>query len=303
MSARVLNKILTTDDLFLPIKLHSLFIFDLMKVNLFVFLVVLVPPIIGFGIAYLTDAKELGVLAWIAVLGGIALTFNRLIKSDRKDSYLGSKEEFVSAILMLVSWVIKSDGEVKQSEVTWIQNKLKRDFKERYAEQYIEELSGYLKEEQDLKISIGRINQKFRYSEKVQLLHYLSRLCIVDKQFSEKEYEVLLKITRLLKLNPKVLDSVLAMLNVQREKKQEKKSYSRSRSQSSKLSLQVCYQILEIDPSVSDKMVKKAFRRLATIHHPDKVAHLGEEFQKDAVEKFQKISDAYEAIKAKRGFK
>jgi DnaJ like chaperone protein len=36
-------------------------------------------------------------------------------------------------------------------------------------------------------------------------------------------------------------------------------------------------------------------------HHPDKVAHLGEQVQKDAAEKFKKVQDAWERIKKERG--
>ena len=36
-------------------------------------------------------------------------------------------------------------------------------------------------------------------------------------------------------------------------------------------------------------------------HHPDKVAHLGPEFQKTATEKFQRVNAAYAAIKKSRG--
>ena len=37
--------------------------------------------------------------------------------------------------------------------------------------------------------------------------------------------------------------------------------------------------------------------------HPDKVASMGEEYQKGAQEKFMKIQEAYDNIKKKRGFK
>jgi DnaJ like chaperone protein len=40
---------------------------------------------------------------------------------------------------------------------------------------------------------------------------------------------------------------------------------------------------------------------MAVQFHPDKVHHLGEEYQKDAQEKFKKINDAYEKIKRERG--
>ena len=36
-------------------------------------------------------------------------------------------------------------------------------------------------------------------------------------------------------------------------------------------------------------------------YHPDKVHHLGPEFQKDSQEKFRKINEAYEQIKKERG--
>ncbi|MBT6836291.1 MAG: molecular chaperone DjlA, partial [Bacteroidetes bacterium] len=36
--------------------------------------------------------------------------------------------------------------------------------------------------------------------------------------------------------------------------------------------------------------------------HPDKVAHLGEEFQKAAKEKFQKVNEAYESLKKEKNF-
>jgi DnaJ like chaperone protein len=40
---------------------------------------------------------------------------------------------------------------------------------------------------------------------------------------------------------------------------------------------------------------------MAMKFHPDKVHHLGPEYQKDAQEKFRKINEAYEEIKKQRG--
>ena len=63
----------------------------------------------------------------------------------------------------------------------------------------------------------------------------------------------------------------------------------------------VAYKILEIAPEASDSEVKKAYRKMATKFHPDKVHHLGEEFQKMAEEKFKSVNDAYQQIKKERG--
>ena len=61
------------------------------------------------------------------------------------------------------------------------------------------------------------------------------------------------------------------------------------------------YETLWVDKNANADEIKKAYRKLAKLHHPDKVAHLGEEHQQKAKEKFQLIVDAYDLIKEKRG--
>ncbi len=56
------------------------------------------------------------------------------------------------------------------------------------------------------------------------------------------------------------------------------------------------YKILGLNPGVSIAEVKKAYRKLALKHHPDRVAHLGKEFADVAEEKFKKINEAYEKV-------
>jgi DnaJ like chaperone protein len=66
--------------------------------------------------------------------------------------------------------------------------------------------------------------------------------------------------------------------------------------------IQSDYKILGVTKDATDQEIKKAYRKLAIQHHPDKVAQMGEEFQKGAKEKFQQVQDAYEAVKKERGF-
>jgi DnaJ like chaperone protein len=63
------------------------------------------------------------------------------------------------------------------------------------------------------------------------------------------------------------------------------------------------YKILGVNRSDSPEEIKRVYRKLATEYHPDKVSYLGEDFRKDAEEKFQKINEAYEKIKKEKGFK
>jgi len=69
-------------------------------------------------------------------------------------------------------------------------------------------------------------------------------------------------------------------------------------------SLDDAYAILNISREVSDNEVKRAYRRQTSQHHPDKLVAKGlpEEMMKIAAEKTHEIRQAYEQIKAARGF-
>lgn len=55
------------------------------------------------------------------------------------------------------------------------------------------------------------------------------------------------------------------------------------------------YTILKINPDASIEQIKKAYHRLALIHHPDK--HIDPAAKSKAEAKFKKISEAYETLK------
>lgn len=62
------------------------------------------------------------------------------------------------------------------------------------------------------------------------------------------------------------------------------------------------YSTLGLTPDATDREIKAAYRRMAREYHPDKVAHLGEEYERMATEKFATINAAYKAIRRERGF-
>ena len=70
-------------------------------------------------------------------------------------------------------------------------------------------------------------------------------------------------------------------------------------------SIEQAYRVLGIDPEVTNKEVKMAYRRLMNQHHPDKLLARGmpESMISVAEEKTHKIRAAYEQIKAQRNFK
>lgn len=71
------------------------------------------------------------------------------------------------------------------------------------------------------------------------------------------------------------------------------------------MSMDDAYAILDIEAEATDSEVKKAYRRLTSQHHPDKLEAKGlpKEMMKIAEEKTHEIRTAYERIREERGFK
>ena len=63
------------------------------------------------------------------------------------------------------------------------------------------------------------------------------------------------------------------------------------------------FKVLGVESTATEEEIKKAYRQMALRFHPDKVAQMGEEYQKGAKEKFQEVQNAYENIKKQKGFK
>ena len=59
------------------------------------------------------------------------------------------------------------------------------------------------------------------------------------------------------------------------------------------------YNLLEVSPQASQEEIRAAYRRAVARYHPDKVAHLGAEFQELAHRKLLAIQQAYEALHGK----
>jgi uncharacterized membrane protein YkvA (DUF1232 family) len=57
------------------------------------------------------------------------------------------------------------------------------------------------------------------------------------------------------------------------------------------------HEILGLSPGASKEGIRSAYRRLANQYHPDKVAHLGKEFQDLADQRFKEIQEAYRQLK------
>jgi len=63
------------------------------------------------------------------------------------------------------------------------------------------------------------------------------------------------------------------------------------------------YAVLGIDRNADDRAVKRAYRKLISEHHPDRLGDLPEDMRKRAESRASEINAAYDRIKEMRAFK
>lgn len=198
--------------------------------------------------------------------------------SRRNSNHVG---DFAASLLVLSAAVMKSDGKTLKSELDFIKKFLVVQFGEDHAQQQILMLREILNQDIPLQDVCLQIKQYMPHAERIQIIHYLFGISKADGHVHELELRTIHSIAGYLGVNAADFNSLKAM-------------YFRDVNSD--------YKILEIETNVNDDEVKKAYRKMAVKFHPDKVAALGDEVQKAAKEKFQKVLEAYENIKKQRGF-
>ncbi|GLS89157.1 co-chaperone protein DjlA [Psychromonas marina] len=120
-----------------------------------------------------------------------------------------------------------------------------------------------------------------------------------DGSIDQKEKAILYTIAEQLGFSRIELDRLLQMIEGQQHYHQGQQQ------QQQQASADDAYKILGIDETATDKEVKRAYRKLMSQNHPDKLASKGlpEEMMNLAKEKAQDIQQAYETLRKKRGFK
>ena len=145
----------------------------------------------------------------------------------------------------------------------------------------------------------------------------LLAVAYADDDFNDKEKPVIKQIRNLLGISTQEYQRIYALFMKKRQdgyyryKKTEQSrksngSQNESYDQTTRvitIKEQEAYNILGVSENTSDEEIKKAYRALALMYHPDKVSSLGDEAIRQATESMKQINAAWDVVKEARGMK
>ena len=187
---------------------------------------------------------------------------------------------YIMSLLVLVAAVMKADGKILKSELDYTKDFFIRSFGPEAAGEAIKMLRDLLKQNIPIADVCQQIRSNMDHPSRLQMLHFLFGIAAADGIVHESEHKLIAFIAQHLGISEKDYLSIESMFVANTD---------------------AAYKILEAEPSATDDELKKAYRKMALKYHPDKVTYLGEDVQKAAHEKFQKVNEAWETIKKQRG--
>ena len=210
------------------------------------------------------------------------------------------QETFFRTTFLVMGYVCKADGRVSEEEI-------------RIAEQLMAQMAlsverrkqaiDYFNQGKQANFDLAKIIEEFRLVCRWQpnlfrfFLEVQLQAAFADGQLDQAEREALLEIARRLGLSPLDYEGLESLLRGEQHQRQAARSEPDL--------LNAAYEVLGVSKTASDAEVKKAYRRLMSQHHPDKLVAKGlpEEMMEMAKQKTQEVRAAYETISRARGIK
>ncbi|MBO4811988.1 MAG: TerB family tellurite resistance protein [Prevotella sp.] len=201
----------------------------------------------------------------------------------------GDRNSFLLSMLVMAAYIIRADGRVMHSEMEMVRGFLRQNFGAEAEQQGNDILLRLFDEEKrqgrvafrrTIRQSCEEAARFLDYSGRLQLLNFLVMIAQADGQVDSSEVDALKDVARWMQMNTSEVDSMLHLKGD---------------------SLEDAYRVLGVSPQATDDELRRAYRRLALEHHPDRVAKLGEDVRKAAEKKFQEINAAKERIWKARG--
>lgn len=216
---------------------------------------------------------------------------------------------FFSATFSVMGHLAKADGHVSRDEIAWAESVMTHmDLPPELRKAAIALFNEGKEESFELDPVVVQFRSEcHRRTHLFQMfLEIQIQATLADGDMAANEEAILLHVSRLLGIPEIVFRQLETLVRASMGSASgAHQSGSRQTSAPSTLSVTDAYQILGVDTGAERTDVKRAYRRLMSQHHPDKLVAKGlpEEMMKLATEKTQQIQKAYDVIKTAKGWK
>ena len=206
----------------------------------------------------------------------------------------GTQADVNVALMVLIAAVMKADGQVKKSELTFIKRFLLQNYGEENGKQMLKVLQQLVQQDIPIDQVCMQIKVNTDYNTRYHMVDFLFGISGADGEFHQAELNMLRLIAQHLGISQSDYISIH-----ERHVGRGYSGYSRQSGYSG-TSGKDPYKVLGITKDATDDEVKRAYRKMAMKYHPDRVAGMGEEMQRNAAEQMKEINEAYEHIKRLR---
>ncbi|NOG32615.1 co-chaperone DjlA [Halomonas sp. TBZ9] len=248
--------------------------------------------IIVFGLIGLAFGGFIGLLIGAGLGWGLGRYIGRRLNAARRQI----QEGFLESIFSVMGCLCQADGKVTDDELSVAEKlfdqmhlqgearaKAKAAFERGRADSF------------DLEAELAKVNRLTQRQPTLRQVFLQVQLTAIaaDGELHPAEHEMILRVARGIGCSEAEVQQIEAMLH----------GAAANSKGTSKEALEDAYRVLGVSEQASDAEIKKAYRRLMSQNHPDKLAGKGlpESMREVAQARTSEIGNAYERIREARG--
>jgi DnaJ like chaperone protein len=247
------------------------------------------PALFNF-LGFLLSFGLISLLLLFAAFWGFSYYVQRRI-STYEATQTEAHNRFVTLLVSILVKIAQADGHFTKAELETILNFFQYSL--RYNQDQIYWVKQLIKEAREETAGMDDLLREFRdnfvYEPRLILLELIYQIIHTKQPPPQTEIEQARRIAVFLQIS--AYDQRTIEAKYMYRQRHEAATGARAEEQ--------FYAVLGLEPGADAMALKKAYRKLSMQYHPDKVRHLGAEFQGVAEEKMKEINVAYEYFKKK----